>query len=124
MGHHRIVSTSFHDHDHDRSRGAVHLAEGVIRHEHLRLGERPTGTAVPAGQGFRFDETEIHRMRAEPDGGPTVTIHEYPPPLVETGQYGARHDHRLHRVSSPADEQLRPHSFQGRPTGPDDSAVA
>jgi hypothetical protein len=111
-------------HDHDRSRGAVHVAEGTIRHEHLRLGERPTGSAVPAGHGFRFDETEIHRMRAEAGAGPTVTIHAYSPPLVETGQYGAHHDHRLHRVPSPADEQLRPHGFQGTPTGLDDSAVA
>ncbi len=106
-------------HDHDRSRGAVHVAEGVIRHEHLRLGERPVGSAVPAGEGFRFDETAIHRMRAESGAGPTVTIHAYSPPLVETGQYGAHDDGRLHRVPSPATEQLEPHGRQGTPSEAD-----
>jgi hypothetical protein len=108
-------------HDHDRSRGAVHVAEGTIRHEHLRMDEQPVGSAVPAGEGFRFDETAIHRMRAEPGAGPTVTIHAYSPPLVETGQYGAHDDTLLHRVPSPATEQLRPHGSQGTPA---DAATA
>jgi hypothetical protein len=108
--------TGYHDHGH--SCGAVHVARGVIRHEHLRLGFRPVGRAVPAGEGFRFDETTIHRMRREPGEPLTVTIHAYSPPLVETGQYRQDDgDQLLHRVPSPADEQLRPQGFQGDPTG-------
>lgn len=102
-------------HDHDRSRGAVHVARGVIRHEHLQLGDRPTGSAVPAGEGYRFDETTIHRMRCEPGQGPTVTVHAYSPPLTTTGQYGQGSDELLHRVPSAAQDQLVPHGFQGDP---------
>ena len=102
-------------HDHDRSRGAVHVAEGAIRHEHLRLGEEPVGEAVPAGRGFRFDETAIHRMRAEPGAGPTVTIHAYSPPLARTGQYGEAHDGLLHRTSTDSRQQLIPHGRQRPP---------
>jgi hypothetical protein len=102
-------------HDHDRSNGAVHVAEGTIRHEHLRLGGKPVGEAVPAGQGFRFDETAIHRMRPEPGAGPTVTIHAYSPPLTSTGQYGEAHDGLLHRTSTGSEQQLIPHGRQRPP---------
>jgi hypothetical protein len=117
-------------HDHGSSCGAVYVARGVIRHEHLRLGARPVGERVRAGEGFRFDATAIHRMRREPGEELTVTIHAYSPPLVETGQY--RQDDRdelLHRVPTEAEEQLRPQGFQGDPTGvppnrPDPAASA
>ena len=100
-------------HDHDRSRGAVHVARGAIRHEHLRLGERPTGTTVPAGQGFCFDETFIHRMRGAPGTGPTVTIHAYSPPLTRTGQYGEADDGLLHRMPTSSEAHLSPKGAQG-----------
>ncbi|WP_156051442.1 cupin domain-containing protein [Allokutzneria albata] len=87
-----------------------------MRHEHLRLGERPVGYAVSAGQGFCFDETFIHRMRKEPGAGPTVTIHAYSPPLSHTGQYGEHDDHRLHRTPTTAEEHLAPKGGQGTPT--------
>ncbi|WP_158853238.1 cysteine dioxygenase [Saccharothrix deserti] len=96
-------------HDHDRSSGAVYVAKGSIRHEQLRLGRRPTGTAVPEGNGFSFDNTFIHRMRREPDAGPTVTIHAYSPPLTRTGQYAEHEDGLLHRIPTDAEEQLVPH---------------
>ena len=99
-------------HDHDRSRGAVHVARGAIRHEHLRLGYRPVGRVVEAGDGFRFDETVIHRMRPEPGHEPTITVHAYSPPLVNTGQYG---DGLLHRTPGPAQDQLKPKGDQGDP---------
>jgi hypothetical protein len=104
-------------HDHDRSDGAVHVARGCIRHEHLRLGTRPVGRGVPAGEGFRFDSTVIHRMRREPGHDLTVTIHAYSPPLVETGQYHEHDDALLHRVPTASTEQLRPQGFQGDPSG-------
>lgn len=103
-------------HDHDRSCGAVHVVKGAIRHEHLRLGERPTGRAVPAGQTFRFDDTFIHRMRREPGAGDTVTIHAYSPPLARTGQYAEHDDGLLHRTPTSSEEQLVPHGHQGTPT--------
>ncbi|MGW0523011.1 hypothetical protein [Crossiella sp. NPDC003009] len=103
-------------HDHHTSAGGVHVARGTIRHEHLRLGHRPVGQAVPAGEGYCFDETVIHRMRPEPGAGPTVTIHAYSPPLTRTGQYGEGSDELLHRVPAPAEEQLRPKGKQGTPS--------
>lgn len=103
-------------HDHDRSCGAVHVVSGCIRHEHLRLGARPTGTAMDAGGTFCFDDTFIHRMRREPGAGPTITIHAYSPPLLQTGQYGERPDGLLHRTPTDAEEQLKPHGHQGTPT--------
>ncbi|MEW9547443.1 hypothetical protein [Nonomuraea sp. NPDC050783] len=103
-------------HDHDRSCGAVHVAQGTIRHEHLRLGERPVGVAVPAGEGFCFDETFIHRMRRDPGAGPTVTVHAYAPPLTRTGQYGEAHDGLLHRVPTSSEAHLSPKGAQGTPT--------
>ncbi|GAA2285983.1 hypothetical protein GCM10010145_39770 [Streptomyces ruber] len=106
--------TGYHDHDH--SAGAVHVARGAIRHEHLRLGHRPVGTRVPTGEGFCFDETFIHRMRREPGAGPTVTVHAYSPPLVSTGQYGEQDDGLLHRVPTPSDEHLSPKGRQGTPS--------
>jgi hypothetical protein len=107
-------------HDHDRSRGAVYVAEGAIRHEHLRLGFRPVGTAIPSGETFVFDETYIHRMRCEPGSGPTVTVHAYSPPLERTGQYAAQDDELLHRIPTDSSEQLKPHGWQGSPSDGDD----
>jgi hypothetical protein len=103
-------------HDHDSSCGAVHVVEGAIRHEHLRLGERPTGAAAEAGTTYSFDDTFIHRMRREPGAGPTVTVHAYSPPLERTGQYGEQRDGLLHRTSTAAAEQLVPHGRQGTPS--------
>jgi hypothetical protein len=105
-------------HDHDRSAGAVHVARGAIRHEHLRLGHRPVGDRVPAGEGFCFDETFIHRMRREPGAGPTVTIHAYSPPLEWTGQYGEQDDGLLHRMPTSSEDHLSPKGRQGTPSTP------
>lgn len=102
-------------HDHDTSRGAVYVAQGVIRHEHLRLADTPVGEPVPAGQTFAFDATVIHRMRREHGAGRTVTVHAYSPPLERTGQY-TEDDDALHRRSAPSQEQLRPRGSQGPPT--------
>lgn len=99
-------------HDHARSRGAVQVVEGAIRHERLRLGRPPVSESVPAGQGFRFDETCIHRMRPATGAGPTVTIHAYSPPLTETGQYGEQDDGLLHRTQTSSEQQLVPHGHQ------------
>jgi hypothetical protein len=103
-------------HDHARSNGGVYVVRGGIRHENLRLGDRPAGRAVEAGETFCFDATFIHRMRREPGAGPTVTVHAYSPPLTDTGQYAECADGLLHRHPSPAEEQLKPHGYQGSPT--------
>ncbi|MEV7745225.1 hypothetical protein [Streptomyces griseorubiginosus] len=91
------------------------MAHGAIRHEHLRLGHRPVGDRVPACEGFCFDETFVHRMRREPDGGRTVTIHACSPPLVRTGQYGEQDDQLPHRVPMSSEEHLSPKGRQGTP---------
>jgi hypothetical protein len=65
-------------HDHDTSRGAVRVARGAIRHEHLCMdggGAERMSELVPANRTFSFDET---------------TIHAYSPPLERTGQYANR----------------------------------
>jgi hypothetical protein len=104
-------------HDHDRSCGGVYVVTGAIRHEHMRLGDRPVGRAVPAGESFSFDDTFIHRMRREPGAGATITVHAYSPPLHRTGQYAeSSTDGLLHRTPTPADEQLKPHGAQGTPS--------
>ncbi|GGX84991.1 cysteine dioxygenase [Streptomyces minutiscleroticus] len=100
-------------HDHDRSCGAVYVADGVIRHEKLRLGHRPVGEPVAAGDGFCFDNSVIHRMRKEPGAPPTVTVHAYSPPLTFTGQYGDPGDGLLHRVPTGSEEHLSPKGGQG-----------
>ncbi|MEU3852319.1 hypothetical protein [Streptomyces sp. NPDC029554] len=71
---------------------------------------------VPAGEGFCFDETFIHRMRREPGAGPTVTIRAYSPPLERTGQYGEAEDGLLHRVPASSEEHLSPKDRQGTPS--------
>jgi hypothetical protein len=103
-------------HDHTTSNGGVYVARGAIRHEHLRLGNRPVGKAVREGETFGFDSTFIHRMRREPGAGPTITVHAYSPPLTDTGQYAEFEDGLLHRHPSPAEEQLKAHGYQGSPT--------
>ncbi|MGM1057974.1 hypothetical protein [Saccharothrix sp. Mg75] len=101
---------------HHHSSGAVHVVRGVIRHEQLRLGERPTGDVAPEGHGFHFDNTFIHRVRREPGAGPTVTVHAYSPPLSHTGQYAEHEDGLLHRTPTSSEEQLVPHGRQGTPS--------
>lgn len=98
-------------HDHDTSCGAVCVARGRILHEHLRLGDG-LGTiceAVPEGGTFTFDDTAIHRMRFQPGGPRTVTVHAYSPPLERTGQYDNGDDDILHRLPTSSAEPLRPH---------------
>jgi Cysteine dioxygenase type I len=109
-----VHDTGFHDHA--TSCGAVFVVEGAIRHEHLRLGQRPQGLLVPAGEAFCFDNTFIHRMRKEPGASSTVTIHAYSPPLTATGQLGEGDDGLLHRWPTPSEEQLKPHGDQGTPS--------
>ncbi len=65
------------------------------------MGHRPVARIVYAGDGFRFDETVIHRMRPEPGHESTITVHAYSPPLVNTGQYGEKNDGLLHRHPAP-----------------------
>ncbi|MFC8791660.1 hypothetical protein [Streptomyces cinereoruber] len=85
---------------------------GAIRHERLRLGRRPVGDRVPAGEGFCFDETAVHRMRREPGSGATVTAHAHSPPLGWVGQYGELADHLLNRVPTSSEEHLAPKDYQ------------
>ncbi len=73
-------------HDHGGARGAVAVAEGVIREERPVWGGPPRRNDAVAGTSFTFEEDEIHRMVDATDA-PAVTIHAYSPPIVAMGAY-------------------------------------
>ena len=102
-------------HDHDVSSGAVHVVEGRIREERLRLGRAPLTRTFGAGATFGFGAADIHRV-AHAGGGPAVTIHAYSPPLWRMGAYEVQADGGLRRHSVSCAEELRPLSAAARPT--------
>ncbi len=80
------------------------------------------GSHDGSGLPFLLRQHFIHRMRPEPGACPTVTIYAYSPPLAQTGQYGHHHDGLLHRMPSPAEEQLKLRGCQGTPSEESGSA--
>jgi predicted metal-dependent enzyme (double-stranded beta helix superfamily) len=94
-------------HDHDVSSGAVHVAQGEILEERLRLGRPPVARTFGPGSTFDFSASDIHRV-AHAGGGPAVTIHAYSPPLWRMGAYEIEADGGLLRHSLSYAEELRP----------------
>jgi predicted metal-dependent enzyme (double-stranded beta helix superfamily) len=94
-------------HDHDVSSGAVHVVEGRIREERLRLGRPPLARTFGRGATFDFTASDIHRV-AHAGDGPAVTIHAYSPPLWRMGAYEIQADGGLRRHSLSYAEELRP----------------
>ncbi len=94
-------------HDHDTSSGAVHVIQGRIREERLRLGRPPLRREFGAGATFAFGASDIHRV-AHAGGGPAITLHAYSPPLWRMGAYEIEPDGSLRRHSLSYAEELRP----------------
>ena len=94
-------------HDHDTSAGAVHVVQGLICEERLRLGRAPLKRTFGFGQTFAFNASDIHRV-SHAGGGPAVTIHAYSPPLWRMGAYEIDDDGGLRRHSLSYAEELRP----------------
>ena len=94
-------------HDHDVSSGAVHVVQGRIREERLRLGREPLARTFEPGATFDFSSSDIHRV-AHAGGGPAVTLHAYSPPLWRMGAYELDDDGGLRRHSLSYAEELRP----------------
>jgi hypothetical protein len=94
-------------HDHDVSRGAVAVVAGEIVEERLVLGGPPRVRRHPAGGGFDFDASHVHRM-SQDSLVPAVSIHAYSPPLWRMGTYAVGPDGTLRRESISYAEELRP----------------
>jgi predicted metal-dependent enzyme (double-stranded beta helix superfamily) len=94
-------------HDHDVSSGAVHVVQGRILEERLRLGREPLARTFGPGATFHFSSSDIHRV-AHAGGGPAVTVHAYSPPLWRMGAYEIGSDGGLRRHSLSYAEELRP----------------
>lgn len=94
-------------HDHDVSSGAVHVVQGSILEERLRLGRDPLARTFGPGATFDFSSSDIHRV-AHAGEGPAVTIHAYSPPLWRMGAYEIEPDGALRRHSLSYAEELRP----------------
>jgi predicted metal-dependent enzyme (double-stranded beta helix superfamily) len=98
-------------HDHDVSAGAVHVVQGAIREERLRVGREPLVRTFGPGTTFDFSSADIHRV-AHAGGGPAVTLHAYSPPLWRMGAYEVEADGSLRRHSISYAEELRPLAAQ------------
>ncbi|MCW2991325.1 MAG: cysteine dioxygenase type [Solirubrobacterales bacterium] len=94
-------------HDHDVSSGAVHVVQGLILEERLRIGRDPVARTFGPGATFDFSSSDIHRV-AHAGGGPAVTIHAYSPPLWRMGAYEIDAGGELRRHSLSYAEELRP----------------
>jgi hypothetical protein len=88
-------------HDHDLSSGAVHVCDGTLIEDRLRAVDgviRSVTCARPAGTGFDFDASHVHRMH-HVSGGPATSIHCYSPALWRLGHYDFDAEGNLRRTS-------------------------
>lgn len=95
-------------HDHDLSSGAVHVVQGRICEDRMRLGSTQLDSdEYAAGESFRFDASRIHNVRHAGDG-PATSLHLYSPPLWRMGYYETGPDGRLSRRTATYLEELGP----------------
>jgi quercetin dioxygenase-like cupin family protein len=94
-------------HDHDDSNAAIHVIEGQVREDRLRLSVAPQRRVIGPGETFTVPPTAIHRVLHAGDR-PAVTIHAYSPPLTRTGAYLVGPSGELQRISQSFEEELRP----------------
>ncbi len=93
-------------HDHDESAAAIHVLEGRVREDRLRLLAPPETRVSAAGETFTVPPSAIHRvLHAGP--GPAVTIHAYSPPLTRVGAYRVRGNGELQRLAQTWEQELR-----------------
>src|SRR5262249_50063879 len=92
-------------HDHDVSAAAIHVIDGRVREDRLRLRAAPQTRVSGPGTTFVVPPSAIHRVR-HADTGPAITIHAYSPPLVRVGGYRVRGDGELQRLPQSWEEEL------------------
>jgi quercetin dioxygenase-like cupin family protein len=93
-------------HDHDASAAAIHVLEGRVREDRLRLWAPPETRVSVAGETFTVPPSAIHRV-LHAGAGPAVTIHAYSPPLTRVGAYRVRGNGELERLAQSWDHELR-----------------
>jgi len=93
-------------HDHDDSAAAIHVLDGRVREDRLRLGAPPETRVSVTGETFTVPASAIHRVR-HAGTGPSVTIHAYSPPLTRVGAYRVRGNGQLERLSQSWEQELR-----------------
>ncbi len=93
-------------HDHDTSAAAIHVLDGQVREDRLRLTGAPIERILGPGSTFTVPPTAIHRVLQAGDR-PAVTIHAYSPPLTRTGAYWVSPEGELQRVSQGHEEELK-----------------
>ncbi|HET7429658.1 MAG TPA: cysteine dioxygenase family protein [Gaiellales bacterium] len=93
-------------HDHDLSSGAVHVVDGALDEDRLRMAGGIATTRYEAGGSFHFDASRIHDVR-NAEGHVTVSLHLYSPPIWRMGYYEQGEDGSLARRSYSYAEELR-----------------
>jgi hypothetical protein len=93
-------------HDHDESAAAIHVVEGHVREDRLRLAGGPATRVLGPSCTFVVEPSAIHRV-LHAGRGTAVTIHAYSPPLARTGAYTIGDDGELRRTSLAGEEELR-----------------
>jgi quercetin dioxygenase-like cupin family protein len=92
-------------HDHDESAAAIHVIEGRVREDRLRLAAPPETRVSVAGETFTVPASAIHRV-LHAGAGPAVTIHAYSPPLTRVGAYRVRGNGELQRLAQSWEQEL------------------
>jgi predicted metal-dependent enzyme (double-stranded beta helix superfamily) len=93
-------------HDHDLSSGAVHVVDGALDEDRLRMAGGIATARFEAGGSFHFDASRIHDVR-NAEGHTTVSLHLYSPPIWRMGYYEQGEDGSLARRSYSYAEELR-----------------
>jgi quercetin dioxygenase-like cupin family protein len=94
-------------HDHDESAAAIHVIEGRVREDRLRLAADPQTRLIGPGRTFSVAAAAIHRVLHAGDG-PAITLHAYSPPLTRMGAYCVGPAGELQRVAQSLEDELRP----------------
>jgi hypothetical protein len=92
-------------HDHDVSNGAFGVARGDLVEERLAIGNT-IRRRLRAGQSVSFGTSHVHRVHGV-EGGESVSVHAYSPPLRRMGVYGVSDEGALERESVAPTHELR-----------------
>ena len=92
-------------HDHDESAAVIHVVQGEVHEERLRMTGGPRARLLRPGGTFFVPASAIHRVR-HAGQGPAVTLHAYSPPLIRTGAYTLGPGGELLREAQASDAEL------------------
>jgi quercetin dioxygenase-like cupin family protein len=102
-------------HDHDESAAAIHVIDGCVREDRLRLRAALQTRVSGPGSTFVVPVSAIHRVR-HTGTAPAITIHAYSPPLARVGAYRVRGDGELERLAQSWEDELGAPSLVGAET--------